>query len=92
MLLIYLKTRFEHPISIMENAVEFDPHPLALKESAMDGPESDQGTAIREKRKQIDTQIHSVLKTSAQGDPSQHAGELDFFASNEFLKRGFLLE
>ena len=101
---IYLKTKFEHPIAIMENAVEYNPPPLLQNEKRLDieglqngdgmplcvdqPPEQKQKT---EARKLLDRQIHTVLKTNNVKDTiATGTVQLEFFTNSILLKRAFL--
>ena len=62
---------------IVENAVDFNPHPLASEEYECRGNE--------EQRQRLEYQVHEVLKTQ-----DAASCELEFFASRSLLQRGFL--
>jgi len=97
---IYLKTRFEHPIAILERAVEYNPPSLLKSENtviAVEGcrgqlPEQTQNTKEKQthvQRKLLDDQIHTVLKTGNVEGESK-SGYLEFFSNSTLLMQAFL--
>ena len=91
---IYLKTKFEHPCAISENAVEYDPPP-SLQYNNKSGLETastgcKNGTMKNEinmQRLLLDNQIHAVLKTKA--TDANATGQLEFFANKTLLSHAF---
>ena len=97
---IYLKTKFEHPIAIMEHAVEHNTSSFVKgKRSLIDSKgcgdqlqnhkQRTKGGDPNPQRKLLDKQIHHVLKTdNAKG--TMKNGCLEFFSNNTSLKHAFL--
>lgn len=80
---IYLKTRFEHPISIAERAVEYIPPP------SLQSDIGSQTFEVSAQRHLLDRQLHSVLKTN-DGKGTVATGQLDFFSNSTMLECAFL--
>ena len=84
---IYLKTKFEHPIAIVEDAVEYNPPPsLNLDDEWLRVKDrSDVTNESNSQRRIVAEQIHSILNKSDQGASS----ELQFFTNSTSLKGAF---
>lgn len=82
---IYIKTTFEHPITLADNAVTYKAHPLMANE------EKDAITAMMEEgQSALQRQILEDTIDYVIAGGSNMKGELGFFSSNECLQRAFL--
>jgi len=97
---VYVKTGFEHPIAISENAVEYTPPQLftldykliSEERSVCDGNEQLQQRGTRQssstQRSILANQIDSILKIDVEG--STASANMEYFANVTYLKGAFL--
>lgn len=92
--IIYVKSEFEHPIAILENAVHYNP-PSSLSDdnipfvAVLEEQRHRSATGQCEiQRDKLSTQINEILKTNADG--SSGLGNLEFFSNSVSLKVAFL--
>jgi pentatricopeptide repeat protein len=92
--IVYVKSEFEHPIAILENAVQYNPPSSLLDDNIFlfkDMEEHKQHSASRpceRQRNALSTQINGILKTNIEG--SFESGNLEFFSDITSLKVAFL--
>jgi hypothetical protein len=90
---VYVKTGFEHPIAILEDAVEYTPPHVLVHSNYMDmfRHDNEQGKqhAIRLSRSLLVDQIDSILQTTNMQGKTTH-GTMDYFANVNSLKFAFL--
>ena len=91
--IVYVKTGFEHPIAILEDAVDYTPPHALVDSNYMDifrhyNEQGKQG-AVRLSRSLLANQIVSILQTTNIIGNTTH-GILDYFANVTSLKCAFL--
>ncbi|KAL7539288.1 hypothetical protein ACHAXR_012571 [Thalassiosira sp. AJA248-18] len=89
---IYLKTKFEHPMAIEENAVNYTPPPLLQKENMVDmlfGADQIEANQTNVQRTMLDRQIHFILKTNGTNGTIAPC-KLEIFTNSTLLKKAFL--
>jgi pentatricopeptide repeat protein len=91
--IVYVKTGFEHPIAILEDAVEYTPPRVLVDSNYTDmfRHDNEQGKqyAIRLSRSLLADQIDSILQTTNMEGKTTH-GTMDYFANVNSLNYAFL--